>query len=731
MKKYFAVFFIGIILALAVGALLIKYMEDYLYNEEIQKIEQSHKYIKENIDSYIENKDTFITMLSQYPALIKLLDKKDAYSAGKTKEFFYNLVKGSKNIMQARVIDTAGNEQARVDRLNNGEITQLEDKKLQNKSDRYYFKKFSKLKKGEIGFSDIDLNVEYGKVEVPWRPTLRTGMPVFSGSKRLGIVVINYYMQDWLQNLTKMTLNNFYLVDEEGYFIIHPDDKWKWSRYQAPSKKIYDYFAELKDINKSFSDIKRVDNLFIKKIDFFNNQHLFCIYEPKVRIDDLLFEKSIQVSGFLMVILLLVLVPVSKVIVVFIKRLHDEKEQLKSSKDYISKIFNNSFDAMFVINRYGIIQKVNIGAIKLFGYSEFEFLGKNINMIMPEPEHSMHDSYLQAYKNDEHSIVIGIERELSAKNKSGELISISISVSKMEQDGELMFIGSIRDHTLLKKAQNKQREQETMLLQQSKHAAMGEMLSAIAHQWRQPLNSIGLIVQDLVSAEKYGELNTEYLTNSKDEIMEQLHLMSDTIDEFRNFFLNTNVRRTFNVIAAIKEIQRLYWAQFKAHDIEFEVLCRDENGVFSICDTKTKESDKDFEINSLSSELKQVLLNIIANAKDAIQNTELSDEYQRKIFVCVDSTQDEVIIKVRDNAGGIDDSVMNRIFEPYFTTKEMGTGLGLFIVKTLVEKQLKGSIDCQNKESEFQSKSYTGTLFTIKIPKAVDDNGQSLQNSRA
>lgn len=719
MKKYFAVFFIGIILAVAVGALLIMKMESYLYNEEINKVEQSHKYIEEKIYDYIQEKDTFITMLSEYSSIKELLNTKKTTYKKTVEEFLYSLAKGSKSIMQLRVIDTLGKEIVKIDRVNGSNIVKVKDKALQDKSDRNYFKKFSLLTKGEVGFSDIDLNVEHGKVEVPWRPTLRMGIPVYVNSKRMGMVVINYNMRNWLEDLTKMTLNSFYLVDPDGYFIIHPDENWKWSRYQTPSKKATDYFKELKGVKKDFTDIVHIDNLFIKRIEFFNDQSMLCIYEPHVSIEDTLIEKSLQVSGFLAVMMFLVLVPVSKVILVFIQRLRDEKEQLEYSRQYISKVFNNTFDAMFVINKKGIIQKVNSGAVKLFGYEESELIGNNINILMPEPEHSQHDGYLKAYKDDGHSTVIGLERELNAIDKDNKLIPISLSVSKMEQDGELLFIGSIRDHTQLKEAQAKQREQETMLLQQSKHAAMGEMLSAIAHQWRQPLNSVGLIVQDLVSAQKHQELDSEYLTKSKDKIMQQLHLMSDTIDEFRNFFLNSKEKKRFNVLSAIEEVKNLYWAQFKAHDIDFEVLYKDENEVLTQFDTTKQDGIQRYEIESLSNELKQILLNIIGNAKDAIQNVELSDEYQRRVSICVDSTQDEVIITIQDHAGGIDENILERVFEPYFTTKEMGTGLGLFIVKTLLEKQLKGSISCKNEDSIFKDKKYTGALFTIKIPKSI------------
>lgn len=237
---------------------------------------------------------------------------------------------------------------------------------------------------------------------------------------------------------------------------------------------------------------------------------MYAIYEPTQGINDLLFEKVLQVSTILLVAFLFILIPVSKLIFVFIKNLQEEKESLKYSQTYISKVFNNTFDAIFVINTDGLIEKMNLSAKTMFGYSESELIGKNIKILVPKPHKNKHDEYIKSYVNDGHSTIIGEERELFAIDKNKNKIPITLSVTTMELDETIFFIGAIRDNTKLKIAQEKQREQEMMLLQQSKFAAMGEMLSAIAHQWRQPLNAIGLIVQDLVSAQKYDELDVTY-----------------------------------------------------------------------------------------------------------------------------------------------------------------------------------------------------------------------------
>ena len=112
---------------------------------------------------------------------------------------------------------------------------------------------------------------------------------------------------------------------------------------------------------------------------------------------------------------------------------------------------------------------------------------------------------------------------------------------------------------------------------------------------------------------------------------------------------------------------------------------------------------------------------MIANAKDAIDNIENPSPYQKKITLSIDPLEDKIIIDVCDNAGGINETLLERIFEPYYTTKDMGTGLGLFIVKSLLEKHLKGTIQCRNQESESDGVRYKGSVFTVTIPRSIDE----------
>ncbi len=711
MKRYIAYVAFGTLLAFVVLGILLYRLETELYDTEISKIEQYGHTMQAKIEDFKDNKDTFITMITQDKRLREVLQETKSDALKQSEMFFYNLVEGDRHIMQLRLINKLGMEKIRVDRVSAEEQASIiPDAQLQNKSSRYYVQEFLKLPKGVISYSELDLNVEHHKVEIPFVPTVRIGMPIYIGKDVAGIVVINYRMDDWLRELATIPLENFYLIDSEGYFIIHPKDEYQWSRYIKKPLQKEEYFKGYKFHSTYNKNLTVNKNLFIKSIHLFKNQKMLAIYEPKVPLNQYLFLKFFEISLYLLCAVFFILVPTTLLIRAFIIKLTEEKE-------YNLTIINNTFDAMFVINKLGIIQQVNLAAQTLFKYQESELVGKNINMLIPEPHHSLHNGYLRDYKDDGKSIVLGYDRELFAIDKFEDKIIISLSVTKIVQNNEIYFIGSIRDLSELKKAQDQQREQEMYLLQQSKLAALGEMLTAIAHQWRQPLNAIGLITQDLLSANKYNELNDDYLEKSSTSIMEQLKLLSDTIDEFRNFFSNNNEAQYFNVRESIEQIRTFYWAQFKSSAVHLCVTCKNAKGIQLFCSKENEENKKLFDIYSLPSELKQVLLNLIANAKDAIEGLDDADEYQRTITIELIAKEEQIEIEIFDNAGGIDETIIERIFEPYYTTKEMGTGLGLFIVKTLIDKHLHGNIICKNCDNHYNEVSYKGTRFSISLPK--------------
>ena len=249
-----------------------------------------------------------------------------------------------------------------------------------------------------------------------------------------------------------------------------------------------------------------------------------------------------------------------------------------------------------------------------------------------------------------------------------------------------------------------QRELESkkeQLKQQSKMAAMGEMLENIAHQWRQPLSIISTAVTGLQAQKELGgKLDKEKELKTLDIINETVQGLSQTISDFSDFFQPDAAKSYFNLKDTYEKT--LTTLDQKLKDDLIEVI----------------ENVSDVEVLSFKNETIQVLMNILNNAKDALENKKLE---KKLIFVTIERIKDEAVIKIRDNAGGIPEKIMDKIFEPYFTTKHkfQGTGIGLYMSKEMIEKHMAGSIIINNKEFNYEGKSYKGAevVITLKIEK--------------
>lgn len=233
------------------------------------------------------------------------------------------------------------------------------------------------------------------------------------------------------------------------------------------------------------------------------------------------------------------------------------------------------------------------------------------------------------------------------------------------------------------------REKDRLIFQQARQAAMGEMLHSIAHQWRQPLNNIAIYVQNLDEMYRNGELSQEQLHQDVQTIMEIIMYMSKTIDDFRSFFRHDKTVYRFSVADQINQTLR-----YASSRIE-------QSGITIHLDIRTN-----VELDSYPSEYTQVLLNIINNAVDALKNTPAEHP---ELWITLDTDSGRSRVVVRDNAGGIADDVLPRVFDPYFTTKPLGegTGIGLYMAKIIVEKNLGGKLTVCNRDQ--------GAEFTILV----------------
>jgi signal transduction histidine kinase len=269
-----------------------------------------------------------------------------------------------------------------------------------------------------------------------------------------------------------------------------------------------------------------------------------------------------------------------------------------------------------------------------------------------------------------------------ASEKNQELLNAKQALSELNQELEQR----VRERTaalVTETAERVQaveelRQKDEILMQQSRQAALGEMIGNIAHQWRQPLNAVGLLVQDLSLCYEYDNFTKEYLDSSTKKIMKLVRHMSQTIDDFRNFFTPDRDKVTFDLGKTVQKTLVLVEGSLSDKGIRVQI-----------------NAGQAPVLNGYPNEFSQVLLNILNNAKDAFSGQGVSDPV---VSVRVGSENGRAVVTIADNAGGIPEAIIERVFEPYFTTKEQGkgTGIGLYMSKKIVEKTMNGSLTVRN-----------------------------------
>ncbi|MGE0050845.1 MAG: ATP-binding protein [Arcobacter sp.] len=282
--------------------------------------------------------------------------------------------------------------------------------------------------------------------------------------------------------------------------------------------------------------------------------------------------------------------------------------------------------------------------------------------------------------------------KVTSKDEIGQLEnSFNEMAEKIEQ---LIKEEKILNNTLEEKIiveTSKQKEQEQLLIQQTRLAAMGEMIGNIAHQWRQPLNALGLVLQNLKFSYDIGELDEKMMDKSINKANILTQNMSKTIDDFRKFFKPNKAKEKFGINENVNKAIELVESTFEHHNIKL----------------KKEFSSNELEFNGFPNEFSQVILNILTNAKDALLERNIENP---EVIVQTKMENNNIFISIKDNAKGIDVDIINKIFEPYFTTKEegKGTGIGLYMSKIIIENNMNGKIEVSNEEN--------GANFTIKLP---------------
>ena len=249
----------------------------------------------------------------------------------------------------------------------------------------------------------------------------------------------------------------------------------------------------------------------------------------------------------------------------------------------------------------------------------------------------------------------------------------------------------------IKNEVSQNRQKDKILSEQSRFAALGEMIGNIAHQWRQPLSAISTATGNAKIENMLGITTKESLDDTFNRIDEYTQYLSDTIDDFRNYFKKDKKKKAYYIDDILKAALSI------------------SKG--SLNDIRIIQADTPLKIKLIGypSELMQAFINIFNNAKDILEEKELTKKY---LLISLSKTPTHIIIKIYDNAGGISKENLSSIFDPYFTTKHkaQGTGIGLYMSKEMIEKHMNGSLTASNRSFEVDGTEYIGACFTIALP---------------
>jgi len=369
------------------------------------------------------------------------------------------------------------------------------------------------------------------------------------------------------------------------------------------------------------------------------------------------------------------------------KIIEKKSQQLQKNMDIMSKhiIYSRT-------NTKGIITEVSDAFCEISQYSKKELIGKSHNIVRDAS--TPKELFADMWNTIKQGKVW--QGELRNIKKDGSYYWVLANIEPEFDNDKIIGYMAIRHDITAKKDFEKQ---HLKLLEAEKLASMGEMIGNIAHQWRQPLSVISTSASGIHLKKEYGILSDQELFKLCEIIDENAQYLSKTIDDFKNYVKGDSKQVSFKLRNKTDSFLKIVESSIKTYKIQV-ILDLVEND----------------EIKGYPNELLQCFINIFNNAKDAL--VENNDEDNRYIFISQKIDNNKIIIEFKDNAGGIPENVLPKIFEPYFTTKHksQGTGLGLHMVYNIITEGMKGDIKVENKIYTFNDKEYKGASFKLILP---------------
>ncbi|MCK5109880.1 MAG: DUF3365 domain-containing protein [Arcobacteraceae bacterium] len=405
-----------------------------------------------------------------------------------------------------------------------------------------------------------------------------------------------------------------------------------------------------------------------------------------VQSDYILKNFSFLIIVFFIIILLYIMIEKKYIFKAQVDELH--KKEI-----YEETVIESNNNAIIAIDWSGKITTYNAKAEELFGWTKAEMLGtREVLRIIPEKYKKDHIRACTKFLTTGiSSNIMGKSHESEAIRKNGEIFPIQISIGSKYKPNNAIVVANISDIS-------KEKKQELLLIQQSKMAAMGEMIGNIAHQWRQPLSVISTGATGMKMQKEYNMLEDKEFFKTCDIINNNAQYLSKTIDDFTDFIKGDRKRTIFNLKDEIDSLLHLVEGPIKNYNI---------NIILNL--------QEDIIIDSYKNELTQALINIFNNAKDVLKEQKEDDRF---LFITTEKNANNVIIRFQDSGGGIPDDILPKVFEPYFTTKHksQGTGLGLHMTYELIVDKMSGTIEANNVNYEYNNKNHVGAEFVITLP---------------
>ncbi|WP_077341185.1 response regulator [Pseudocolwellia agarivorans] len=669
---------------------------------------------------------------------------------------FYSFLNNHSQYLQVRYIKSNGEELVRVERKANNHINIASQSELQNKSAEKYVMETTKMRPGQVYYSDVNLNKEYGKIQTPHVPVLRIATPVHNALGEVKALVIINLSTDVLFSNVVSTDHGIrsYIVDQSGNYIKHKDKSKSFAKEQGLDYNFYDIEPQWAERTKNNEELMQLNEnsteIFgFQKIFFAPHDHkrywLLAIHIP----EEIVFSEIKQALDRMIVIHILIAILSVMLIFWFVskrilypiltlassaKKLHhgdlsirldpksvkDEfrllyylmnnfaesqqnstlklEQKIAAQNKRLSAVIDNVVDAIITIDAYGKIESFNRAATTIFGYSEDEVIGKNVKMLMPDPYQKEHDGYLAHHNKTGEKKIIGIGREVTGKRKNNSTFPMELAVSEVSLDDTKYFVGIVRDITERKRIELMQKE----------------FISTVSHELRTPLTSIsgslGLMLGGVTGElpEKAKELLV--IANNNSESL--IHLINDILDIEKmsagKMSFDLNVTDITPVILNAIEANKGYGEKL--------------NVSFTFSSTHTAP----LMVNIDEKRIEQVMSNLLSNAAKYSPTHEV-------VTITLEVLADEVHISVHDQGKGIPKPFRAHIFDKFSqadssdTRQKGGTGLGLHITKAIV-KEHNGRIDFSCDKGNGTTFRFTLPLYT-ETPLVTDNNEKTNQKA--